>query len=190
MNFEIFATVHNHINDTNLIDSRAAKVTCLCNTLGTSNSIARSDTGVVIDSEPHLSPTYKTSLFAPVSAHVPAGCSAYLFFTLQQNRLYDYGLNTKLFCFLNYKYMIVLIPDLCILPYFAQGRNPVPHVRFKPSTHYLDSSILPLGTALPYGVVITSKVSDYCSGLGQIYLTNLDANSFFILNRGCPYKSQ
>ena len=31
-----------------------AKLTCPCNTLQTSNSFARSDTGVVIDSKPHL----------------------------------------------------------------------------------------------------------------------------------------
>ena len=40
------------MNDINLIIS--AKLTCPCNTLRTSHSFARSDSGVVIDSEPHL----------------------------------------------------------------------------------------------------------------------------------------
>ena len=59
------------MNYTNLIDS--------CRT---SNSIARSDTGVVIDSEPHPSRTCKTSLlFAPLAVRVYTGCSAFPFYT-------------------------------------------------------------------------------------------------------------
>ena len=50
-------------------------------TLQTSNSFARSDTGVVIDSEPHLSGTCKTSLLsAPLAVHVHTGCSAFQFY--------------------------------------------------------------------------------------------------------------
>ena len=60
----------------------AAKLTCRCNTLRTSNSSARSDTSVVIDNEPHLSRTCKTSLlFAPLAVRVQAGCSAFPFYT-------------------------------------------------------------------------------------------------------------
>ena len=52
--------------------------------------MARSDTGVVIDSEPHMIRMCKTSLlFAPLH-----GCPVPLFrLTLQQNRYYDYILN-------------------------------------------------------------------------------------------------
>ena len=55
MNLKIFATVHSLMNYTKLI----AKLTCPCNMLRTSNSVARSDTGVEIDSEPHRSRTCK-----------------------------------------------------------------------------------------------------------------------------------
>ena len=55
---------------------------CLCNTFLTSNSFARSDTDVVIDSEPHLSRTCKTSLlFAPLAVRVHTGSSALPFYT-------------------------------------------------------------------------------------------------------------
>ena len=78
------------MNDINLIDScqahlhvqyasnkTAAKLTCLCNALRTSNSFPRSDTGVVIESEPHLSLTCKTRLlFAPFNG---CQCSHWLF---------------------------------------------------------------------------------------------------------------
>ena len=64
----------------------AAKLTCPCNTFPTLNSFARSDTGVVIDSEPHLSRTCKTSLlFAPLAVRVQVGCSAFDF-TFRLNR--------------------------------------------------------------------------------------------------------
>ena len=60
----------------------AAKLTCPCNALQTSNSFARSETGVVIDSEPHLSRTCNTSfLFAPLALRWQ--------FSQQQNRKYD-----------------------------------------------------------------------------------------------------
>ena len=60
MNLLIVATVHGLMNDIRVIDS------CPCNTFRTSNSFARSDTGVVIDIESHLFRTCKTSfLFAP-----------------------------------------------------------------------------------------------------------------------------
>ena len=61
--------------------------------------IGQNDTGVVIDSEPHLSRTCKTSLlFALLVVRVQAGCSAFPFYTPTKPviRLY-YILNTKLF---------------------------------------------------------------------------------------------
>ena len=49
--------------------------------LQTSNSFARSDTGGVIDSEPHPNRTCKTSLlFAPLAIRVQAVCSAFPFY--------------------------------------------------------------------------------------------------------------
>ena len=48
----------------------------------TLKSFVRSDTGVVIDSEPHQSRTCKTSLlFAPLAFGVHTGCSAFPFYT-------------------------------------------------------------------------------------------------------------
>ena len=59
------------MNDTNMIDS------CHAHLPVQNASNARSDTGVVIDSDPHLSRTSKTRfLFAPLAVHVHAGCSA------------------------------------------------------------------------------------------------------------------
>ena len=82
----------------------AAKLTCPCNTLQTSNSIARSDTGVVTDTEPHPSRSCKTSLlFAPLAVRVQAGCSAFPFYT-----------PTKPLIQLHFKYKTVLIPKLKI----------------------------------------------------------------------------
>ena len=61
----------------------AAKLTCPCNTLQTSNSFAISATGLGIDSKPHLGRTCKTSLvFAPLAVCVLAGCSAFFHFTV------------------------------------------------------------------------------------------------------------
>ena len=63
MNLQIFATTHNLMEDINMIDSLQVSP---CNMLQTSNSFARSDTVVVVVSEPHLICTCKTSiLFAP-----------------------------------------------------------------------------------------------------------------------------
>ena len=60
----------------------AAKLTCPCNTLRALNSFTRSDTGVVIDSEPHPSRRCKTCLmFAPLAVRFHAGCSAFPFYT-------------------------------------------------------------------------------------------------------------
>ena len=69
------------MNDTNLIDSCQAHLPG--NMLRTSNTLAKSDTGVVIaDSEPHLSRTGKTSLLdAPLAVRVHAGCSTVPFQT-------------------------------------------------------------------------------------------------------------
>ena len=90
------------MNYTNLIDSCHAHL--LCNTLHTLNSLARSDTDVVIDSEPHMSGMCKTSLLiAPLAVRVQAGCSAFPFYT-----------PTKPFRRLYFKYKTALIPLLKI----------------------------------------------------------------------------
>ena len=66
------------MNYTNLT---AAKLSFPCNKLRTSSSFARSGTGVVIDSDPHLSRTCKTSfLFAPLAVCVHTGWSASSFY--------------------------------------------------------------------------------------------------------------
>ena len=67
MNLKIFATVHSLMHYTNLIDSCQAHlpVQYASNIELTSNSFAGSYTGVMIDSEPHLSCTCKTGLLAP-----------------------------------------------------------------------------------------------------------------------------
>ena len=66
------------------------------------NRIHLPDTGVVIDSKPHLSFMCKTSfLFAPLAVHVHTGCSAFPFCT-----------PTKPLMQLNIKYKIVLSPKL------------------------------------------------------------------------------
>ena len=76
------------------------------------NSLARSDTGVVIDSEPHPSHTCKASLlFAPLAVRVQAGCSAFPFYTptLPLLRLY-------------FKYKTVLIPKLKMFFFYILDR--------------------------------------------------------------------
>ena len=78
----LFANVNSIMNDTNMIDSCQAHLPML----RTSNSFARRDTSIVIDSELHLSRTCKTSLlFAPLAVRVHTGCSAFPF-TLRENR--------------------------------------------------------------------------------------------------------
>ena len=80
INLKIFAILHSHMKDIILTDS--CQTHCPCNTLRTSNSFARSDTGVVIGSEPHLSRMCKTSLlFAPLGVCVHTGCSPVLLYT-------------------------------------------------------------------------------------------------------------
>ena len=60
------------MNFTNVTDSYPY------NMLRASNSFARCETGVVIDSEPHLSRMCKTSLLvAPLAVRVQAGCYAF-----------------------------------------------------------------------------------------------------------------
>ena len=89
------------MNYTNLIDSCQAHLPVQ---YATFRSFARSDTGVVIDSEPHLSGTCKTSrLFAPLAVRVQAGCSAFPFYT-----------QTKPLKPLYFKYKTVLTPKLKI----------------------------------------------------------------------------
>ena len=69
MNLEIFATVHRVMKDINLIDSCQAHLSMQCKSK--IEFIARSDTGVMIDSEPHLSRTCKSSLlFSPLTVRV------------------------------------------------------------------------------------------------------------------------
>ena len=73
--FNKSATVHNLMKDINMIDSCQAHMYC---TLPTSNSVTRSDTGVLIDSEPHVIFTCKTrTLFAPLAMDVYTGRSAF-----------------------------------------------------------------------------------------------------------------
>ena len=68
------------MKDINLIDSCQAHLPVQY--ASKSNSFARSDTDVVIDSEPHSSCTCKTSLlFAPLAVRVHTGCSALLFYS-------------------------------------------------------------------------------------------------------------
>ena len=56
-----------------------------CNTLRTLHSFARSDNGVVIDSEPPTNRTCKTRLlFAPLAVRVHAGASTFPFYTLKK----------------------------------------------------------------------------------------------------------
>ena len=91
MNLKIFATVYSLMNYTTLIDS------CQAHLPMQRASFARSDTGVVIDSEPQPSRTCKTSfLFALLAVRVQADCSAFPF-SLRVNRYHDYILNTILF---------------------------------------------------------------------------------------------
>ena len=85
------------MNDINFIDSCQAHLPM--QSLRTSNLFSRSDTGIVIDSEPHLSCTCKTSLlFAPLAVSVHTGCSAFPFYT-----------PTKLLIQLHIKYKTVFL---------------------------------------------------------------------------------
>ena len=88
---------------------------------------------------------------------------------------------TWMYWFLTFAFFFTLLTDN--MQFHLWDSNPRPF--------YPDWSTLPLGTALAYCVVITMKVSDYYDlggkGLGQIYLTNVDVNSFLIFVRGCPY---
>ena len=73
------------MNDTNLIDSCQAHLPMQY----ASNIELRSDTGIVIESEPHLSRTCKTSLLcALLAVRIQAGYVAFLF-TLRLICLYD-----------------------------------------------------------------------------------------------------
>ena len=89
--------------------------------------------------------------------------------------------------------MIVSIPDLCLLLYFAQGQYAVPPVRLKPATPLsrLKHSTTRYCTRILCGdydesfrllLLPWSKRSR-----SNIYLTNVDVNYFFIFVRGCPY---
>ena len=90
----------------------AAKLICPCITLRTSNSFARSGTGVVIDSDPPLSRTCKTSLlFAPLAVRVYTGCFDFPFYTptkllIRQHIRYKAVLFPK-FLFFSFKIFII-----------------------------------------------------------------------------------
>ena len=89
-------------------------------------------------------------------------------------------------------YLIISISDLCLRLYLFKDNMQFHLWGTNKQSIYIDSSTLPLGTALAYCVVITMKVSDYCydlgvKGQGQMYFTNFDVNSFFIFVRGCAY---
>ena len=71
----------------------AAKLTCRCNTLRTLNSFARSDTGVVLDSEPHPSHKCKQVSCLLHWLYVFKLAVPLFRFTLRQSRLYDYVLS-------------------------------------------------------------------------------------------------
>ena len=77
---------------------------CQCNSLQTSNSLARCDTSVVIDSKPHMSHLQTSFLFASLAVGVHTGCSAFPFYT-----------PTKLLIQLYFKNETVLIPKLKII---------------------------------------------------------------------------
>ena len=88
------------MNKMNLIDSRQAQLPVQY--AWNIELIFRYDTGVVIDSEPHLSRTCKTSfLFAQKAVHVHTGWSAFPFYT-----------PTKPLIRLHIKYKTVLFPRL------------------------------------------------------------------------------
>ena len=66
-----FCSLLNGLSDYYFLSSLFLVLGAPCDTLQTSNSFVRSDTGVVIDSEPHLSRTCKTNLlFAPLAVRV------------------------------------------------------------------------------------------------------------------------
>ena len=76
--FRFFATVYNLMKIINMIDSCQEHMPML----RTSNSFDRSDTDVVMDSEPHLILMCKTNLlFTPSAVSVHNGCSAFPFYT-------------------------------------------------------------------------------------------------------------
>ena len=86
----------------------AAKLTFQCNTPRTSNSFARSGTGVVIDSKPHMSRMCtKSFLFPPLAVRIHSGCFLFSFYT-----------PTKPLIRLHIKFKTVLFPKLQIISIF------------------------------------------------------------------------
>ena len=80
------------MNDTDMIDSCQAH-------LPVQQALNIELTGVVIDSEPHLSYMCKTSLlFAPLAVSVHSGCSAFLFYS-PTKLLIQLHINYKAVCF-------------------------------------------------------------------------------------------
>ena len=93
------------MNYTNSIDSCQAHLSLQ---YASNIELARSETGVVIDSEPQLSRTCKTFLlFAPLDVRGQADYSAFPFYT-----------PTEPFLWLYFKYKTVLIPKSKISLYF------------------------------------------------------------------------
>ena len=89
-------------------------------------------------------------------------------------------------------YLIVSIPYLCLLLYFAHEQYAVPPVRLKPATllSRLKHSTTGYCTRILCGEQM--KVSDYCydlgeKGLGQYILQMLTWIPLIIFVRGCPY---
>ena len=92
-----FPIVHSLMNHINCLTAQ-----CQVNLPMQFASNIRCDTSGVVDNEPHLSRTCKTSfLFVPLAVRVHAGCSAFPFYT-----------PTKPLIRLNIKYKIVLSPKL------------------------------------------------------------------------------
>ena len=84
MDLQIFGTVHSLMNGIHLIDSCQAHLSVPY--ASNIKSFARSDTGVLIDSEPHLSRTCKTSFLVAPLAVLFTQVVPLFRFTLQQNR--------------------------------------------------------------------------------------------------------
>ena len=94
------------MNYTNSIDSCQAQLPLQ---YASNIELARSETGVVIDSEPQLSRTCKTCLlFAPLDVRGQADYSAFPFYAPTEPLIRLY-----------FKYKTVLVPKLKIILYFG-----------------------------------------------------------------------
>ena len=95
------------MNDKDMIDSCQGH--CLCNILRTLNSLARSDTDVVIDSEPHLIFQVQNK---PLVGSIGCLCShwRFSFFVFLSNKtgLHNQILSIELLCFVNYELFLYI----------------------------------------------------------------------------------